>query len=386
MSRALHLLRPGARITTAWIRSPCQYVAEALAHHGGMHAVTCDLQHGAQDLSSLAFQLRAISAAKSIPSVRLPSHNDDFTIGKCADLGAEILIAPMVNSAADAQRLVGAARYPVGNYRDVGRRSWGPLCINGMRDPQRYFAESNQNLIVLAMIETVDAVDKLGEILAVPGIDGVFVGPSDLAISMGYAPSGVPTEPAVVDAIADIVKHVTATNKASGIYCGDGRMANAMFNLGYRLCGIGSDLGFLTAASQTEMRAASVHNTTTPQTHGVTETHTRITSTTPARDPATTAVSSVALDMRRSGTRDDDTTTVVSRAEPDTALGDAHGAAGHDVANTTDKDRAQTPSPTAGLSAEDQLAWARALDAFEEQTFSVMSSTARNGNIVDKIR
>ena len=140
-----------------------------------------DMQHVAFGLESLQSTLIALHPSELAVLVRIPS-NDYVTIGQMFDLGVTGVIVPMVNTRQDAMAAVAAAKYP-----PVGIRSWGPRRVSTFHgDPASYALTANDNTIVIVQIETQEAVDNLDDIISVPGLNGVMVGPADLAISMGY--------------------------------------------------------------------------------------------------------------------------------------------------------------------------------------------------------
>ena len=146
--------------------------------------------------------LPAISSSKATPLVRVP-WNEPYEIMKALDAGAYGVIVPMVNTREEAQRAVAACRYP-----PDGNRSFGPIraALYGGRG---YAKEANTELACIAMIETEDGINNLEDILSTPGLDGVYVGPSDLALALGMAPVGDNSDPkhaAVVQRILDACK------------------------------------------------------------------------------------------------------------------------------------------------------------------------------------
>src|SRR5262249_27898812 len=137
----------------------------------------------------------------------------------------------------------GAAKFP-----PVGERSWGPhraTLLAGIADQKVYLQQANDNIVTLAMIETREAMDNLDAIAAVPGIDGLFVGPSDLAITLSNGQNWDPHAPEVEAALEKIVTATKKAGKVAGLYCANAERALAVAKRGFRFCAIGSDLGFL---------------------------------------------------------------------------------------------------------------------------------------------
>lgn len=227
----------GGDALTGWLGVPSTITAELMAQQG-FDAITVDLQHGATDYTHMVPMLQAISSTDATPFVRVPG-NDAAIIGKVLDAGAFGVICPMVNTRAEAEAFVRACRYfPKGNC------SVGPLraSLYGGAD---YFAHANDTIITMAMIETTEAVENLDEILATPGLDAIFVGPSDLSVSMGEAPGFDPRYPAVYEAIEHIVARCQATSVIPGIHCGSVAYGAEMRKLGYRFMAYLSDFRML---------------------------------------------------------------------------------------------------------------------------------------------
>jgi 4-hydroxy-2-oxoheptanedioate aldolase len=163
---------------------------------------------------------------------------------KCLDAGFSGLICPMVNTAADARRLVEAAR-----YAPLGGRSYGPTRAN-MVHGQTYARTANDRILLLAMIETREALANLESILTVEGIDGVYVGPSDLGLSLGYEPTLEPTAPEVLEAISQIVARTRAAGRIAGIHTGSPTMIKTMIANGFHFASLLTDARlFATALS-----------------------------------------------------------------------------------------------------------------------------------------
>ena len=149
--------------------------AEAMAR-GPFSAVLVDMQHGAATFGDVQAMMAVIIQCQSVPLVRIPV-GDFATASRAVDAGAQAIVAPMINTPEEAKALVDAVKYP-----PIGARSFGPLRTNTLyetTDVNRYVREANQFCLTFAMIETKEALGNLDAILAVEGIDGVFVGPAD---------------------------------------------------------------------------------------------------------------------------------------------------------------------------------------------------------------
>lgn len=241
-------LRAGQVVASGWSTVAAPVNAAALAR-GGFRAVCTDLQHGLHDETSMMASMQAVHQAGSMPGLRIPVGRFDLA-SRALDCGAQIVIAPMINSVADARALVQATKYP-----PKGGRSWGPamaldLWGAAMGD---YLAAANELVICLAMIETVEARDNLDAILAVPGLDGIFVGPSDLSITLSNGERVEALAPHVLDATAQIGARARAVGKIAGVYAFDVEKARAFVARGFTFIAVGSDLatlrGFASASS-----------------------------------------------------------------------------------------------------------------------------------------
>jgi len=236
-------LRGGDTVFAGWCGLASPVVAELVAR-GGFPAVVLDQQHGLWDTASLLAAIAAVHQGGAAPIVRVPI-GDFAMVGRVLDFGAEGIIAPMINSVADARALVAAAKFP-----PVGERSWGPhraMTLAGVADAKSYLREANDLTVVLAMIETRTALDAVGEILATPGLDGVFVGPFDLSITLAGGTAVDPASSEVEAALTTIVDAAGAAHKFAGVYCETGSRARALAGRGFRFITAGSDTSFLRA-------------------------------------------------------------------------------------------------------------------------------------------
>ncbi|MGD9508879.1 MAG: HpcH/HpaI aldolase/citrate lyase family protein [Geminicoccaceae bacterium] len=217
----------GRAARNAWLTIPDDHLAELVAARAKVEAVTLDLQHGMFDHGSALPAIRAVSAYGLAPMVRLPGI-DAALIGHLLDAGAAGVIAPMVESVGDAEALVAACRYP-----PVGRRSHGPI-RTVLRVGGDGFAAAEE-AVVLAMIETKTGLERCEEIARVPGLDGLFIGPGDLGLSMGLGIGQDRTEPELTAAFARIL----AASRAAGGHAG---MHAATTGYAARMAGEGFDL------------------------------------------------------------------------------------------------------------------------------------------------
>jgi 4-hydroxy-2-oxoheptanedioate aldolase len=238
----------GGFVVNGWLGIPSGVSAEVMAH-APFDSVTVDMQHGLVELQAAVSMLQAISTTDKTPLVRV-NWNDPMAIMKSLDAGAYGVVCPMINTREEAEKFVGACRYAPAGYR-----SFGPPrgLLYGGPD---YADKANETIITFAMIETQQAMDNLDEILTTPGLDAIYVGPSDLAISLGYKPAGDPSEPAVLDAIGTILAAAKKHNVIAGIHCADGAMVARMAKDGFQFCTISNDVRLMASKAAEEVAAA----------------------------------------------------------------------------------------------------------------------------------
>lgn len=222
--------------SNAWLSVPSSYSAELVAHCG-FDAVTVDLQHGMIDFGQALTMLQAISSTQAVPLVR-PESSDPVQIMRLLDAGAYGVICPQVDDAAIARAVVGACKYP-----PAGDRSFGPSrgLLYGGPD---YFSHANNEVLVFVMIESKKAVRNLDSILAVPGIDGILIGPNDLSLTYGGKPGSEP-EGEAADAIELVRSQAAGRQLLTGIFCADGAMARRRIDQGFQLVTPGNDAAIL---------------------------------------------------------------------------------------------------------------------------------------------
>jgi 4-hydroxy-2-oxoheptanedioate aldolase len=238
---AKQLLLSGKPAIGIFLSANSPLVAEAVGKTG-LSWVCVDMQHGEANLGTLSPLLTAISATPAIPYARVP-YNNFKEIGRALDLGAYGIIVPLVNTAAEAEAAVQAAKYP-----PRGNRSYGPI-RGALYSGGDYFGGADQETALIVMIETKDGVEKAEAILGVDGEDGCYICPSDLSIAHGVAPSVGTAEqldPAVEEAIARVVAAGRATGKIVGMHLFTAAAANRRLAQGIKMIGLGSELRFTT--------------------------------------------------------------------------------------------------------------------------------------------
>jgi len=226
----------------AWLSIPSTVSAEATARTG-FDYVCIDTQHGAIGYADTIAMVQAIGFGGSRPVVRVP-WNEPGIIMKLLDAGAYGIICPMINSRAECEALVGAIR-----YAPKGFRSFGPTRAIWYAGSD-YATKANDNLLAIAMIETRKAMDNLDEIMSTPGLDGIYVGPSDLALSLGGVPKLDQTDPPIVDAIRRIVECARRHGVHAGIHCGTTAYAKQAIEWGFQLVTIAADNALLAQAAR----------------------------------------------------------------------------------------------------------------------------------------
>lgn len=239
-------LEAGATAVNAWCSIGSSYVAEVIAHQG-FDSVTIDLQHGAIDYATAFTMLQAISTTGAMPMVRVP-WNEPALMMKLLDAGAYGLICPMINTAEDARAFVGACRYP-----PLGYRSMGPNRAVQYAGGD-YWRHANREVLLLAMIETRSGFENLPAILATEGLDGVYVGPADLSMAYGAAPSMAPDDAQVKDAIAAVPAAALAAGRIAAIHTDGPETARLRYAQGYRLCTLQSDVRYIVNGAGAALR------------------------------------------------------------------------------------------------------------------------------------
>ena len=242
-------LRSGATVYSAWCRLAMPIVGELLARHG-FGAVTFDQQHGLFDLATTQAGIMAVHSVRAAPVVRIPVR-DNANASRVLDAGAEAVIAPMIDSPEDAIAFAAAMKYP-----PIGMRSWGPhraLPFSGLSESD-YLRKANETTLAFAMIETRAGFRNVAAILDTPGIDGVFVGPSDLSITLSNGITQNPVLPEVDTALDIICEAATAVGKIAGVHCVDAKRAVALARRGFRFLGVASDAGFLSLGAAASLK------------------------------------------------------------------------------------------------------------------------------------
>ncbi|MEO6398836.1 MAG: aldolase/citrate lyase family protein [Tepidiformaceae bacterium] len=230
----------------AWLSIPSSFSAEVMAHQG-FDWVCIDMQHGVIDYQVAVTMLQAIGTTDTIPFVRVP-WNEFGIIGKVLDAGALGVIIPMVNSVEEAKAAVAACR-----YFPLGSRSFGPTRASYYAGSD-YFLGANEQVACIPMIETKQAVERLDDILAVPGVDAVYVGPADLSITFGLPP-GMANGGAFEDARVRIAQVCAERGVTAGIHA-NASLAEKHAAAGYRMITISGDAVAIPTQAQADLKLA----------------------------------------------------------------------------------------------------------------------------------
>jgi 4-hydroxy-2-oxoheptanedioate aldolase len=219
------------------------HVSVEVLANAGFDWLLLDTEHSPNELPMVHSQLQAISNGKAHPIVR-PPWNDMVTIKRYLDIGVQTLLIPFVQNASEARSAVAATRYPphgMRGYASAARASdYGRV--------KDYALRCQEELCVLVQVETPLALSNIEEIAAVEGVDGIFIGPGDLAASMGHV--GNLKHPDVLAAIDDAIRRIRACGKAAGILTGDEALARRYIELGCAFTAVGSDVGILARGAE----------------------------------------------------------------------------------------------------------------------------------------
>jgi 4-hydroxy-2-oxoheptanedioate aldolase len=244
-------LRAGETVHSGWCGLPYPIVAELVGREG-FAAVTLDSQHGLWDTAALLTAIAHVRQGGAAPIVRIPV-GQFATVSRALDFGAEGIIAPMINTQADARAYAAHAKFP-----PIGERSWGPhraTTLTDIPDQKVYLREANDLIVTFAMIETRTALDNLEAITATPGIDGLFLGPADLSIALSNGANVDPLSSEVDRELDRIIAAASKAGKIPGAYCHSAERAVGLAKRGVRFLAVGSDMAFLRAGATAALKA-----------------------------------------------------------------------------------------------------------------------------------
>jgi 4-hydroxy-2-oxoheptanedioate aldolase len=232
-----------------WCSMPGSFSAELMANQG-WDAVTIDTQHGVIGYSDMLQMLQAISTTDATPLVRV-SWNQPGEIMRALDSGAYGIVCPMINDAAECAAFVQACRYPPDGFRSSGPTR---AAVYGGAD---YLARANGEMLTFAMVETAAGLANVEAIVATPGLDGVYIGPSDLSLSLGGPPGQDSEAPMLMAAFDRILAACKAAGVRIGVHTNSVAYSQKMLGRGFDLVTVGSDTRFLMSGRREagEMRA-----------------------------------------------------------------------------------------------------------------------------------
>lgn len=244
-------IRSGPTAYAAWCGMPEPVIGELMVR-AGFDCAVLDMQHGAIDLSRAILGIALVAGAGKPAILRIPV-GDVATASRALDAGAAGVIAPMINSVDEARTFASFMKFP-----PMGERSWGPhraLALTG-KSSVDYLRTANRETLAIAMIETRAALAALDGILGVPGIDGVFVGPSDLSIALTDGGTVDQMHPDVDAALDHVLARALAHGKFASAFCANGHRAGELAARGYKLLSIGTDGILLGEGSRAALDAA----------------------------------------------------------------------------------------------------------------------------------
>ncbi|RJT32012.1 2,4-dihydroxyhept-2-ene-1,7-dioic acid aldolase [Mesorhizobium waimense] len=234
----------GRPTINGWLSIGNAFTAEIMAAQG-YDSVSIDIQHGALDYSAVLPMFQAMRASGVVPMARVPWLEPGI-IMKALDAGAYGIICPMVNTGGQAAEFVSYLRYP-----PLGQRSFGPTRVS-FAAGANYAGEANDEILAFAMVETKQAMDNLDDIAATPGLDGIYVGPADLTLSVTdgrLSPGFDREEPEMLDALHRIVAACKANGIKAALHCGTAEYAARAIEWGFNMTTVAGDSRLLAAAA-----------------------------------------------------------------------------------------------------------------------------------------
>jgi 2-keto-3-deoxy-L-rhamnonate aldolase RhmA len=238
-------LKGSTRMLGVWAMSGNAVAAEALGF-AGYDFVVLDMEHGPNDVPRMLSLLQAMAGTPAASVVRLP-WNDFVVVKQLLDCGAQTLMFPYVQNADEARRAVAATRYPKDGIRGVAGMSRATR-YGSVSD---YFRDAANEICVVLQLETIDAVANLPEIAAIPGVDAIFIGPSDLSASMGLI--GQADHPDVQKVLESAAQTCAKAGKSSGILAPNAARGADYLGYGYDWVAVGSDLGLMMGAARKDI-------------------------------------------------------------------------------------------------------------------------------------
>jgi 4-hydroxy-2-oxoheptanedioate aldolase len=236
-NRLRELWAAGKPALNCWITLPGTLAAEMLAHQG-WDSLTVDLQHGGSDFVSMCAMFAAISTTDTVPLMRV-SWNTPGDVMRALDAGAYGVICPNIDSVEECQRFVGACHYPPEGYRSFGPKRG---LLYGGPD---YVHHANKTILAMIQIETAKGLQNVDDIARVPGLDMLYVGPSDLGLALGREARQNQTDPVVMEAVDKILQSAKRAGIKAGMHCTSAEYAGAMIEKGFDFVTVISDENLL---------------------------------------------------------------------------------------------------------------------------------------------
>ncbi len=237
--------KEGKPVTMGWLSIANSFSAEIMARQG-FDSLCIDIQHGITGMSNLLEMLQAVSMTDTTPVVRV-AFNEPAAIMKALDLGAYAIIVPLINTAAEAASAVSACRYP-----PVGTRSSGPVRALHSSGAD-YLTTANDEMLIMAMIETKEGLANLDAICATPGLDAIYIGPADLSFALGLAPRADNPDPLHMATCDRIRETAQRHGKKVCMHCASGAFAAAAIKRGFDLVMLTSDLHSMIAGARRQL-------------------------------------------------------------------------------------------------------------------------------------
>ena len=245
-------IQAGETLFTAWSSIPDPLTAGVIAS-SSFDAVTLDMQHGGHSEESILRSIGPVIQNGAHPVVRVPVGRFDMA-SRALDFGAEAVIAPMINTLADAQNFADFMKYP-----PLGARSWGPtraMAFHGFSEANSYFKAANAMTLAIAMVETLAALEIVDDILAVEGIDGIFVGPADFSIAWSKGEKVDPTNDGMTAILRGISQKCRAAGKFAASFGVTSAHAKFLAGLGYQFIAIAADVAYIKGGADSLVRDA----------------------------------------------------------------------------------------------------------------------------------
>jgi 4-hydroxy-2-oxoheptanedioate aldolase len=244
----------GKSVLNGWLSIACPFTAEIMAAQG-YDALTIDLQHGLVGFETATTMLQAMRASGVAPLARVP-WLDPGAVMRVLDAGAYGVICPMIDTAEEAQRLVSFVRYP-----PTGTRSFGPFRATvaaSAGDYSEYRSHADDQMLCFAMVETAQGVAHIDEIVSVPGLDGIYIGPADLTLGLTgtrYPPGVDREEPELIETIRRLLDRAHQAGIRAGLHTGTPAYATRAVEWGFDLVTVSSDVHLLEGAAHASVQA-----------------------------------------------------------------------------------------------------------------------------------